>query len=324
MTRELPNIVFFGSDAICLPALNYLTTEAADLCHLCAVISSPDRPQGRGRKRQSNPVVAWAIQHGIRTLQPEKPDRELALWLLQREVVASLVMAYGHFLGKALREAASNGMVNFHGSILPQYRGASPVETAIAMGDRETGVSLMEVTGEIDAGGVADLEKVLIEKSDTAPDVRAAIAEAVLPLLRRNLPRLLEQPLHFKPQEASRATFCRKILREDGAIDFHLPAEALHCRLRAFTPWPGGYFQHQGQRIKVGQSEVVPSPSGSLPGSVLDCSSGLTVATSKGALRFLELQRPGGCMLPAADFLNGCPLPLGTQLKGGSARPLVQ
>ena len=129
---ELPNIVFFGSDAICLPVLNYLQHEAADECVLRAVVSQPDRRQGRGKKLQPNPVAAWAAENGVELLQPESPTRELAQWLATEQTAVSLVMAYGHFFQKALREAAPQGMWNFHGSLLPNYRGASPVETALA------------------------------------------------------------------------------------------------------------------------------------------------------------------------------------------------
>ncbi|MDG2345096.1 MAG: methionyl-tRNA formyltransferase, partial [Opitutae bacterium] len=163
---ELPNIVFFGSDAICLPVLNYLQHEAADECVLRAVVSQPDRRQGRGKKLQPNPVAAWAAENGVELLQPESPTRELAQWLATEQTAVSLVMTYGHFLQKALREAAPQGMWNFHGSLLPNYRGASPVETALASGDTETGVGLMQVVKEMDAGAVADVEVVHIGELD--------------------------------------------------------------------------------------------------------------------------------------------------------------
>ena len=317
------NIVFFGSDAICIPVLDYLHNEANQRCRLRAVISQPDRRQGRGKKLQPNPVAAWASAHGIELLQPEKPTRELAEWLVAHKVMASLVMAYGHFLPKSLREAAPHGMINFHASLLPQYRGASPVETALAMGDHQTGVCLMEVVQEMDAGGVADVEKVSIQKTDTGPDVRAKIGAAVVPLLSRNLMKLLAGTLEFVPQDRSQASFCRKITKEDGALDFSLSADAIDCRLRAFNPWPGGYFDFGGDRIKVGGADVLPMAEPAAPGTVLDCAGGVSVATAVGVIRFLELQRPGGRMLPAADFLNGYELKPGDILTSAQAQPLV-
>lgn len=320
---EKPNIVFFGSDAICLPVLNYLLGEGASQCTLCAVISQPDRPQGRGKKMQPNPVAAWATENGVELLQPEKPNAALVDWIVAAEVVVAFVMAYGHFLPKSLREAPRHGMVNFHGSILPKYRGASPVETAIAMGEDETGVGLMQVVKAMDAGGVADVERVRIENTDTGPDVRVKIGEAVVPLLRRNLETTLRGDLNFVPQDIAAVTHCRKISKEDGALDFTSSAQAIYDRLRAFTPWPGGYFDHEEVRVKVGRASV-DSVSGEVaPGTVLSLESGLTVATTEGAIVLHELQRPGGRMLPVADFLRGYPIAVGEVLKSSPAKSLL-
>ncbi len=326
---DLPNIVFFGSDEICLPFLNYIHNEGASQCRLRAVISQPDRRQGRGKKLQQNPVAAWATEHGFELLQPEKPTRDLAEWLIAEQTAVAFVMAYGHFLPKSLREAPMHGMVNFHGSLLPKYRGASPVETALALGESEAGVALMQVVKEMDAGGVADVESVCIEKSDTGPSLRAKIGEAVVPLMQRNLAATLAGELEFEPQDVSQATFCRKISKDDAALDFTQSANSIDARLRAFTPWPGGYFDHGDVRIKVGRVEPtsddagracgpqqagtnaeghsigISNPSSRKPGTVLDCTEGVLVATGEGLLRILELQRPGGKMLPAKDFLRG-------------------
>jgi methionyl-tRNA formyltransferase len=320
--KALSHIVFFGSDAICLPVLNYLHSEASEWCHLRAVVSQPDRRQGRGKKQQANPVAAWATQHSVELLQPPKPDAALAEWLIREKVIASLVMAYGHYLPRAVRDAAPNGMVNLHGSILPDYRGAAPVETALAQGDTETGVCLMEIAEKMDAGGVADTEKVRIDSMDTSVSLRAKIGEASVPLLRRNLSKLMAGPLDFVPQDDAQATFCRKITKQDGAIDFFLSATQIDCRLRALTPWPGNFFEHGGARIKVGTAKPLQIDVSESPGTVLDCTEGVTVATARGAICFHELQRPGGRMLPASDFLNGYTLPVGAVLSSTPSMPL--
>ena len=320
---NLPNIVFFGSDAICLPFLNYIHSEGAGQCRLRAVISQPDRRQGRGKKLQQNPVAAWATENGIELLQPEKPTRELAEWLIAEQTAVAFVMAYGHFLPKSLREAPLHGMVNFHGSILPKYRGASPVETALALGEQEAGVALMQVVKEMDAGGVADVETVCIENTDTGPSLRAKIGEAVVPLMRRNLAATLAGELDFKSQDVSQATFCRKISKDDAALDFTQSADAIDARLRAFTPWPGGYFDHGDVRIKVGRVEPLADCVEAQPGVVLSCDDAVVVATGQGALRLLELQRPGGKMLPAVDFLRGYELAVGEVLPSVSSVPLL-
>ena len=320
---ELPKVVFFGSDAICLPVLNFLVVAGAAQCELCAVVSQPDRRQGRGKKLQPNPVAAWAAARGITLLQPEKPDSELVEWIESRAVAVAMVMAYGHFLPKRLREAPIHGMVNFHGSILPKYRGASPVETAIAMGELETGVCLMQVVKEMDAGAVADVEVVRIESSDTGPSVRAKVGEAVVPLIERCLEATLTGTLDFKPQDVAAVTHCRKLSKDDGALDFRLPAQSIYDRLRAFTPWPGGYFDHVDTRIKVGEASVDLDAVALLPGTVIAVGDTLSVATAAGAICFHELQRPGGRMLPVPDFVRGYPIAVGEVLPSVSSPPLV-
>ena len=322
---DLPNIVYFGSDAICLPGLNYLKTEATEICNLRAIISQPDRCKGRGKRLQSNPVAAWALTNGVELMQPEKPTRKLADWLRDQNIQIGLVMAYGHFLPKSLREAPRHGLLNFHGSLLPKYRGASPIETALAMGETETGVALMQVVKEMDAGDVADIEIVPISKTVTASALRTQIGEAVVPLLQRNLPSMLAGKLVFEPQDAGKAIFCRKLRKEDGAVDFTLSATDIYNRLRAFEPWPGGYFDHGTKRIKVGHTTAEPDTTITIqPGMVVNAKSSLQIATGKGLICFHELQLPGGRMLPATDFLNGYQIAPGDKLIGGNAEELTR
>lgn len=319
----LARIVYFGSDAICLPGLRYLREAGQGLCELALIVSQPDRPQGRGKQLQPNPVAAYAREQGIELLQPEKPDAALAAHLMGAGLALGFVMAYGHFLPKALREAPRHGLLNFHGSLLPRYRGASPVETALAMGDAETGVCLMQVVREMDAGAVADCERVAIEPSDTGPLLRARVGEAVVPLLVRTLEPALEGRLSFQAQNVAQATFCRKLTKQDGALDFNESAARIEARLRAFTSWPGGYFEYRGTVIKVGSAEALPVSDGAAPGTVLAAGECFDVATASGVIRFHQLQRPGGRMLPAAAFLLGFPIALGTVLPSVTHPPLV-
>jgi methionyl-tRNA formyltransferase len=320
---HLPKIVYFGADAICLPGLRYLVEQGAERCELVGVVSQPDRRQGRGRQLQANPVAAYAREQGLPLRQPEKPDAELIDWLRAVGASVGFVMAYGHFLPSAVREAPRYGLLNFHGSILPAYRGASPVETAIAMGDLETGVCLMQIVKEMDAGAVADCERVRIEATDTAVDVRAKVGAAVVPLLERTLAGAVSGGLDFEPQDAGKATFCRKIRKEDGALNFRQAAAAMVARLRAFTPWPGGYFEHGSSRIRVGRCVVAASLEVAEPGRVLAVGSTLDVATADGVLQIHELQRPGGRMLPVADFLRGYPIAVGEVLPSVESDPLL-
>lgn len=321
MTR--PKIAYFGSDAICLPGLRYLHEQCQDLCELALVVSQPDRRQGRGKQLKQNPVAAYASEAGIPLSQPEKPSREWAAELKLDELAVAFVMAYGHFLPKSVRDAPANGLLNFHGSLLPAYRGASPVETALALGDSETGVCLMEIAKEMDAGGVADVERIPIHEVDTGPMLRERMGEAVIPLIQRGLAAALSGELSFEAQDASKATFCRKISKQDGALDFQQPAELIDCRLRAFTPWPGGYFEFRDTLIKTGFAESLPVRAEADPGTVLLSGESLDVATTEGVIRFHELQRPGGRMLPAQDFLRGFPIEPGDQLPSVQSESLL-
>lgn len=320
-----PKIAYFGSDEICLPGLRYLFEETSHLCELALVVSQPDRRSGRGKQMQQNPVAAFASSHGIQLLQPDKPDVDLAALLRDGAFSLAFVMAYGHFLPKAIREAPKYGMLNFHGSILPAYRGASPVETAICMGETGTGVCLMQVVREMDAGAVADEEPVCIEDSDTALEVRVKVGAAVVPLLRRNLTQAISGELTFKPQDAAKASFCRKIRKEDAALDFNQSAQSIICRLRGFTPWPGGYFDHGPHRIKVGRAGWLAAAASVKvqPGTVLAAGSTLDVATADGILQIMELQRPGGRMLEVKSFLQGYAITPGTVLPSVPGEPLL-
>lgn len=320
---NLPKVVYFGADAICLPGLRYLAERVQEQCELVGVISQPDRRQGRGRKLQATPVAAYAREQGIPLFQPEKPNLALVEWLREAGVSVGFVMAYGHFLPRTVREAPRHGLLNFHGSLLPAYRGASPVETAIAMGELETGVCLMQIVKEMDAGGVADYERVRIENIDTAPDVRIKIGEAVVPLLERTLAWAVSGALDFAPQATAQATYCRKIRKEDGALNFASTAAAIEARLRAFTPWPGGYFDHDSTRIKVGRCTVAASLEVATPGRVLQVGTTLDVATGDGVLQIHELQRPGGRILPVADFVRGYPIPVGEVLPSVEGKSLL-
>jgi methionyl-tRNA formyltransferase len=319
-----PRIAYFGSDAICLPGLRYLYEEAADICELALIVSQPDRRAGRGKRLQQNPVAGFASEHGLKLLQPEKPGADLAAYLSDADLSLAFVMAYGHFLARTIREAPEWGMLNFHGSILPAYRGASPVETAIAMGEAETGVCLMQVVREMDAGAVADCERVRIDEVNTAPDVRAKVGEAVVPLLRRNLEQAISGQLRFEAQDDTKASFCRKIKKEDAALDFNQPAQRIDCRLRAFTPWPGAYFDHGPVRIKVGRASWLPVPATGQPGTVLTAGDSLDVATAGGVLQIHELQRPGGRLLPVKEFLKGYRIEVGTVLPSVAGEDLLR
>jgi methionyl-tRNA formyltransferase len=309
-------LVFLGSDAIALPLLAWLAGPAgAGLARVVAVYTQPDRAVGRGQKVQANAIKTWALAQGLPVAQPEKLTPDVRAQLAAFAPDVALVMAYGHILREDFIATPRLGTLNLHTSVLPKYRGASPIQTAIAGGERETGVTLMRIVRKLDAGPVADVERVPIGPLDTAADLDARLGAACVPLLARALPRLVAGTLAFAEQDEAAATFCRKLEKEDGALDFAAPAPQLAARINGLFPWPACGVEIGGQPIKLGLADAVARPDAAAPGTVLGADAeGLVVATGAGGLRLRRLQRPGGKMLPAADFLRGFPVVAGTVL----------
>ncbi len=326
MAMSRPRAVFLGSDAIALPLLDWLVgPEGAAQVELTAVYTQPDRPVGRGQQVQANAIKRWALDRGLPVHQPEKLTPEVRAAYIAAPPDLALVMAYGHILREDFISAAPLGTINFHASLLPFFRGASPIQTAVAAGVAETGVSFMRIVRALDAGPVSDREVVSIGSFDTALEVEQKLAAACVPLLARALPRLLAGGLEFVAQDATAATFCRKLTKEDAALDFAVPATVLAARINGLNPWPAAQVEWRGQALKFGLADV---PGGVVldgtPGTVLGADgTGLLIATGAGVLRVRRLQKPGGRMLAAAEFLRGSPIPQGTVFGSRSMAPLV-
>jgi methionyl-tRNA formyltransferase len=309
-------LVFLGSDVIAMPILDWLAGEGADVAEVVGVFTQPDRPTGRGQQVRANPIKLWAEARALPVLQPEKLTEDVRLQLAALQADVGLVMAYGHILRDDFMGTPRLGMLNLHTSLLPKYRGASPIQSAIASGEVSTGVTLMRIVRRLDAGPVADVEGVAIDPLDTAADVEAKLGAAGVPLVGRALPRLAEGRLAFTPQDDAVATYCRKLAKEDGALDLAAPARVLAARINGLFPWPGCTIEIAGQVVKLGLADVAaPAETGATPGEVLGHDAdGLLVATGDGVLRLRRLQRPGGRLLPAAEFLRGFPVPAGSRL----------
>lgn len=320
-------LVFFGSDEIALPALEAIRTRLADRVEIVAVFSQPDRPTGRGQKVQPNAVAAWALERDIPLYRPEKLDENTPAVLEGFGCDLALVMAYGHILKRALLATPPLGFYNLHGSLLPKFRGATPVEGAIVAGETVTGVSMQRVVPRLDAGDVVDAERFPLTDAATTTSVRELLARASVPLVLRALPALLEGTATFTHQDEAEVSHTRKIFRDDAAMDFTATARELAARTRALNPWPGVTFPLGEQVIKVGRAEPAPEvarPAGAANGEVLGADKrGLLVAAGDGVLRLTELQRPGGKMLPAPAFLAGCAIAPGVLLESRPMAPLV-
>jgi methionyl-tRNA formyltransferase len=323
------SLVFLGSDPIARPLLDWLAGEGSGTARLVAIFTQPDRPAGRGQKVEPGPIKQWALAHGVPVRQPQKLTDEERAWLAAQQVDVALVMAYGHILTEAFFATPRFGTFNLHASILPKYRGASPIQTAVACGERETGVTLMHVVRQLDAGPVADVERVPVGPLDTAGEVEGRLAAAAVPLLARTLPRLARGELVFREQDHAAATYCRRLVKADGALDLAAPAAALAARINGLFPWPGCIVEIGGVPVKLGLADAAaglagPGDDSAAAGTVVGADAdGVRVAAGQGVLRLRRLQRPGGRMLPTAEFLRGFPVPAGTRLPSHPMSKLV-
>ncbi len=302
--------IFMGSDAIALPFLRDAHEHLREAVSWVGVFTQPDRRAGRGMKHTPNPIKSWALEEGIPLRQPERCGPEDEAWIADLGADVLVVMAFGQLLRRSLLNRPPLGAVNFHASLLPGLRGASPIVTALAEGHSHTGVSLMKIIPRMDAGPVADVEALPILASDDHASLRQRVADACIPLWRRVLPKLQSGVINYIPQDESRVTYCRRITKEDAWLDFARPAPELARRVRAFQPWPGSTLLHQGVELRLGAAEATDTLArDTSPGSLSFCEDGVPIVTcGSGGLRLLSLQRPGGRMLGASDFLRGYPM----------------
>lgn len=306
-------VAFFCSDPIGLPVLQRLYDGGVPGFSLCGVVTGPDRRSGRGKQLQPNPIAAWSIAQEVSLHQPLRPAEDTVAWLRGQGTEALLVIAYGHILRQQVLDAAPLGAWNLHGSLLPKLRGASPVETAIATGEAETGVSLMRMVRAMDAGPVLATRGVPIDDHDSGPSLRIKVAEAAAELTTEALHGIRSGEAVLREQDHAVASYCRKIRREDRNLDFSSPAEVLARRIRALSGWPGSVLDlGDGVAVKVERPAVLPSLPGVLPGEVVGpLEGGLGIGTGNGVLLVVMLQKPGGRMVPATDFLRGFPIEKG-------------
>ncbi len=315
-------LVLLGSDEIALAA--FVAARALPAVEVVAVYSQPDRPSGRGQEVRPNPVAAWARQEGLTLLQPEKLSAEDAAHLRSLDVTLGVVMAYGQILKDDFLQAPRLGLVNFHGSLLPALRGATPVEGALAAGLAATGVSLQQVVRKLDAGPLHASATLPIAPHEGRAALRARLGVLAGELATRALPAILAGTSVPVPQDEAHASYTRRLTRQDAALDFGAPARLLAGRIAAMEGWPGSTFECNGVIIKVGAAQAVAADPVAPAGTVLSADkSGVLIACGEQACLLTHLQRPGGKMLPAGEFLAGFPLPAGTLLPSVAMPPLI-
>lgn len=270
-----------------------------------AVLTQPDRPAGRGRKMTESPVKRFAREHDIPVWQPETlKDADIAAKIAAAEADVMIVAAYGLLLPQAVLELPKRGCVNVHASLLPRWRGAAPVQAAIREGDRVTGVSLMQMDAGLDSGPVLATATTDIRAGETAGELQERLATLGAELLAQKFAGILAGALEPMPQDDALATFARKVRREDAAIDWSLGALQIARIIRAYDPVPGASFELDGEVIKcwkAAPADCEPGPAGAVLSAGKD---GVIVACGEGALRLIEVQRPGRRPITAAEFAD--------------------
>ncbi|HEY7862208.1 MAG TPA: methionyl-tRNA formyltransferase [Thermoanaerobaculia bacterium] len=295
-------LLFFGTPEFAVPSL--AAVHAAGITPY-AVVTQPDRPVGRHAQLRPAAVAAAASAMGIPVWKPEKVRQNAELLAQLRDAAPDVmaVVAYGRILPREILDLPRLGCVNVHASLLPRHRGASPIQAAILAGDAETGVATMRIVEELDAGPVYLERKVALEPGEDAGALSRRLAVLGGELLVETLRGLESGTLEARPQRGE-PTFTRPIRREDGLVDWSLPAEQIARRLRAFTPWPGLHTFWEGERVKILAAEAIDGASGA-PGSFRAASGALQVDTGEGILLVTRLQRAGKREVTGEEFARG-------------------
>ncbi|MCD8383227.1 MAG: methionyl-tRNA formyltransferase [Clostridiales bacterium] len=301
-------IVFMGTPEFAVPSLKRLIADGHEIA---AVYTQPDKPKNRGMKLTFSPVKEVALAHGIPVVQPQKLREEGALETLaalQPELM--VVAAYGKILPRPFFELPPLGCINVHSSLLPKYRGAAPINWAVINGERETGVTIMDIAEALDAGDILSQASTPIDADETAEALHDRLAEMGADLLSETVDRIDAGTVHRIPQDNSLATYAPMLSRELSPIDWNRSARAIHDQVRGLVPWPATTAQVGGQSFKVFATEVTGDKTDRAGGTLLGTDGhGILMACGDGGvLRITEVQAPGKKRMQAADYLRGHPL----------------
>jgi len=307
-------IVFMGTPDFAVPSLEKLYGEGHQIA---LVVTQPDRPVGRKKKLTPPPVKTAALNLDIPLIQPEKLSHPEAIEAMrQTRPDAIALVAFGALLRKEVLELPELGCINAHASLLPKYRGAAPVQWAIAEGEKVTGITTMKMDQGLDTGDILLKEEVEIRQDDTGGSLHDRLAPVAGELLVKTLAGLERGGITPQPQDDREATYAPQLRKSDGKIDWDMPAEKIALRVRAFHPWPGTFTEVSGDNMKVMWAEVLDkSTEGKSPGEVIKCGrEGITVACGEGAILITRLQPPGKRDMDVCEWLSGHCLDTGTML----------
>ena len=300
-------IVYFGTAAFAVPALKAMAE------HVCLVVTQPDRMGGRGMKLQTSPVKQAALELGLTVESPEKSrTSEFVDTLRSHEADVLLVAAYGQILSTAVLESAKRGGINLHGSILPKYRGAAPIQRCILVGETVSGVTLMQMAKGMDTGDVIAIETTSIGPDESYGDLQDRLAVIAAQMSKDWLPRICAGNYSRKPQDHAAATMAPKVEKAEAELKFGRDAHQEYNRVRAFTPAPGAFMKTRFGLVKIGKARLGTDEG--QPGVVLSTSESCQVAFHTGSLNLLELQPEGKKRMTGRDFANGLRLKPGDTL----------
>jgi methionyl-tRNA formyltransferase len=318
ISATLLRVYFLGSGAIAVPALRALL--GFPTIDLVGCGTQPDRPQGRRRQPSATPVGAFCAENGVPVDKPvSAKDPEFLTRIEELRPDLILVFAFGQILGKRLLELPPLGCVNLHASLLPRYRGASPVNAAILAGDSRTGISVMRMTRGLDAGPVYTKFETRLDGTETAAELIDDLAELAGAHVCGALEDIKDGRLQATPQPETDVSYASKISKVDGAVDWHRTAEETERMVRGYYPWPGAFFflrtDGKERKITITQATIMEDVADSVPGSVVQADKfGWTVACGSGVLRIKSVIPAGKKEMTGTDFLMGCPLQTGTTL----------
>ena len=302
MSQSL-NLVFCGTPRFAVPTLERLV-EAGFRIQL--VVTQPDKPRGRGMEVSPSPVKKRALELGLPVVQPDKikNNEEFRARLSTLKPESIVVVGYGRIIPQWMIDLPPLGNINLHGSLLPKYRGAAPIQWAIACGETVTGVTTMKIDSGLDTGDVLLQKEIPIEPTDTADTLAPRMATIGADLVRETLHGLKAGTVHPTPQDNSKTNLAPILKKEDGEIDFHRSAEEIYNRLRGFQPWPGAYTSFRGKSLQVWDAK--PLQRGMKEAELMVEAGGLIVGCGKAtALELLAVQPEGKKRMAARDFVHG-------------------
>ena len=301
-------IIFAGTSQFGIPTLEKLLSLNYQLA---TVVTQPDKPVGRKQVLTPSPIKVWALKHNIPVEQPEKIG-QLQTQISDLKPDLLLVAAYGQIIPKAILDLPRFGSINIHGSLLPKYRGASPIQSAILNGDKETGITLIKMDEQMDHGPIIAKEVLRLSGSETFPELYEKLSHVSAELVSKALPEWFSGRVKAAEQIHTHATYTKLLKRDDGRLDWSSNAREIDQKIRALNPEPGTYTTLDGKTVKILAAEILNESKIELPGKIYNRSGELAVKCLDGSILIKELQPEGKKPMSGKDFLNG--LKLGNKL----------